>query len=82
MDDSREVAVPTTEALREIMKRREVRPAVLADRLGINPNVLSERFRQKNVSVSKLNEMLHQLGYQIVLMPDEAEVPEGGFPIK
>lgn len=70
------------EALREIMKLREVRPAVLADRLGIKPNVLSERFRQKNVSVSKLNEMLRPMDYRIVLVPRESRTPEGGFEIE
>ena len=54
------------EALKEVMKIREIRPAVLCDRLGIKSNVLSERFKQKNVSVTKLNEMLRLMDYKIV----------------
>ena len=45
------------EAVKEVMKIKEVRPAVLCDRLKIKSNVLSERFKQKNVSVEKLNEL-------------------------
>lgn len=70
------------EALKEIMKLREVRPAMLCDRLGIKSNVLSERFKQKNVSVSKLNEMLRLMDYKIVLVPREARTPEGGFEVE
>lgn len=70
------------EALREIMKLREVRPAMLCDRLGIKSNVLSERFKQKNVSVTKLDEMLRLMDYKIVLVPREARTPEGGFEVE
>lgn len=70
------------EALKEIMKLREVRPAMLCDRLGIKSNVLSERFKQKNVSVTKLNEMLRLMDYKIVLVPREARTPEGGFEVE
>lgn len=70
------------EALREIMKLRKVRPAMLCDRLGIKSNVLSERFKQKNVSVTKLNEMLRLMDYKIVLVPREARTPEGGFEVE
>ena len=45
------------EAVKEIMKRKEVRPSTISEALGIKSNVLSERFKQKNVSVSKLNEV-------------------------
>ena len=46
------------EAVKTIMKMKDIRPAVLCDRLQIKSNVLSERFKQKNVSVEKLNDML------------------------
>ncbi|MBS7403322.1 MAG: hypothetical protein KIG37_07255 [Oscillospiraceae bacterium] len=70
------------EALKEVMKIREIRPAVLCDRLGIKSNVLSERFKQKNVSVTKLNEMLRLMDYKIVVVPRDSRVPEGGFEIE
>ena len=70
------------EAIKEIMKLKEIRPAVLCDRLKIKSNVLSERFKQKNVSVEKLNDMLRAMDYKVVIVPREARVPEGGFEIE
>ena len=70
------------EAIKEVMKIRSVRPSVLCSRLGIKGNVLSERFKLKNVSVSKINEMLRALDYKIVIVPRETRLPEGGIEIE
>ena len=70
------------EAVKEIMKIKDIRPAVLCDRLRIKSNVLSERFKQKNVSVEKLNEMLRAMDYKVVIVPRESRVPEGGYEIE
>ena len=70
------------EAIREIMKLKGIRPAILCDRLKIKSNVLSERFKQKNVSVEKLNDMLRAMDYKVVVVPREARVPEGGYEIE
>lgn len=59
------------EAVKEIMKRKEVIPSTLYEALGIKSNVLSERFKQKNVSVSKLNEMVRLMDYRVVLVPSD-----------
>ena len=59
------------EAVKEIMKRKEMRPSTLYEALGIKSNVLSERFKQKNVSVSKLNEMVRLMDYRVVLVPSD-----------
>lgn len=70
------------EAVKAIMAANEIRPAVLCDRLRIKSNVLSERFKQKNVSVEKLNEMLRAMDYKIVVVPRDARVPDGGYEIE
>lgn len=70
------------EVVKEIMKLRDIRPAVLCDRLKIKSNVLSERFKQKNVSVEKLNDMLRAMDYKVVVIPREARIPEGGYEIE
>ena len=70
------------EAVKEVMKLKDVRPAVLCDRLKIKSNVLSERFKQKNVSIEKLNEMLRTMDYKIVIVPRETKIPNGGFEIE
>lgn len=70
------------EAVREIMKLKDIRPAVLCDRLKIKSNVLSERFKQKNVSVEKLNDMLRAMDYKVVVVPRDTRIPEGGYEIE
>lgn len=70
------------EAVKEIMKLKDIRPAVLCDRLKIKSNVLSERFKQKNVSVEKLNEMLRAMDYKVVVVPRDTRIPEGGYEIE
>ena len=70
------------DAVKEIMKLKDIRPAVLCDRLKIKSNVLSERFKQKNVSVEKLNDMLRAMDYKLVVVPRDTRLPEGGFEIE
>jgi hypothetical protein len=70
------------EAVKEIMKLKDIRPAVLCDRLKIKSNVLSERFKQKNVSVEKLNDMLRAMDYKVVVVPRDSRIPEGGYEIE
>lgn len=72
----------TMEAVKEIMKRKGVRPSDLCDRLGIKSNVLSERFKQKNVSVTKLNEMIRLMDYKIVLTPCDKELDEDSIEVE
>lgn len=72
----------TMDAFKKIMEIKQVKPAVLCDRLGIKGNVLSERFKQRNISIVKLNEMLRALDYKIVLVPRETKIPDGGFEVE
>ena len=51
------------EAVREIMRIKDVRPAELYNKLGIASNAYSSRMQQKNVSTAKLNEIVKPLGY-------------------
>jgi len=43
------MAITAMEAFKKVMECKGIRPAVLCDRLNIKSNVLSERFKQKNV---------------------------------
>ena len=70
------------EALRKIMESKSIIPSVLCDRLGIKPNVLSQRFTQKNVSVEKLNEMLKVMDYKIIVVPRDAKKVSEGIEIE
>lgn len=70
------------EIIREVMMLKEVKPSTLASRLNIKNNVLSERLRQKNISIDKLNETLRVLDYKIVIVPREARVQDGSFEVE
>jgi len=70
------------EAVREIMNTQEIKIATLASRLNIKHNVMSERLRQNNISIDKLNEMLRALDYKILVVPRSSRVPDGGFEIE
>lgn len=76
-----DVVMNTMLAVKEIMKLKEVKPSMLCDRLGIKSNVLSERFKQENISITKLNEMLKAMDYKIVLVPRNTRLPENGFEV-
>ncbi len=70
------------DAFKEIMKVKDLRPTDVCEKLGIKSNVLSERFKQKNVSITKLNEMLDVADYKIVIIPKDAPVPEDGYEVE
>lgn len=70
------------EIIREIMKLKEVRPSMLASRLNIKNNVLSERLGQRNLSTEKLNDMVRAMDYKIVVMPRECRIPDNSFEVE
>lgn len=72
----------TGEAVREIMKSKEVGVNALAGRLDKTPRLVSERLNQKNISIAKLREMLIALDYKIVIVPRNAKIPENGFEVE
>ena len=70
------------DAFKKIMKAKDLRPTDVCEKLGIKSNVLSERFKQKNVSITKLNEMLDVADYKIVIVPKDSPVPEDGYEVE
>ena len=70
-----------SEAIKEILKLKELNQAKLSDMLDIPLKTLNERLRHKNISVNKLDETLRVMGYKIMLVPRETKV-ENGFDIK
>lgn len=71
-----------TEAVREVMKQKGVRPVDLRKRIGLESNTMNERLNQKNISVSKLNEMLRVMDYKIVIMPSEARISADAYEVE
>ena len=70
-----------SEAIREVMSLQGVGTNKMADRLNKPPRLVSDRLRQDNISVAKMDEMLRVLDYKIVIVPREARALEGGFEI-
>ena len=70
-----------SEAIKEILKLRELNQAKLSDMLDIPLKTLNERLRHKNMSVNKLDEMLRVMGYKIMVVPRDTKV-ENGFDVK
>nr|DAQ27791.1 MAG TPA: Regulatory protein [Caudoviricetes sp.]DAT71737.1 MAG TPA: Regulatory protein [Caudoviricetes sp.]DAZ45051.1 MAG TPA: regulatory protein [Caudoviricetes sp.] len=70
-----------SEAIKEILKLKELNQAKLSDMLNIPLKTLNERLRHKNISVNKLDETLRVMGYKIMVVPRETKV-ENGFDIK
>lgn len=70
-----------SEAIKEILKLKELNQAKLSDMLDIPLKTLNERLRHKNISVNKLDETLRAMGYKIMVVPRETKV-ENGFDIK
>ena len=70
-----------SEAIKEILKLKELNQAKLSNMLDIPLKTLNERLRHKNISVNKLDETLRVMGYKIMVVPRETKV-ENGFDIK
>jgi len=71
----------TSEAIREVMKAKEIGVNQMADRLGKSPRLVSERLSQENISIAKLQEMLRVLDYKIAIIPRDARLPKDGYVI-
>ena len=72
----------TTEAVREVMKIKQIGVNQMADRLGKSARLVSERLSQENISITKLQEMLRVLDYKIVILPRESRIPDGGYEVE
>lgn len=72
----------TGDAVREVMKIKEIGVNQMADRLGKSPRLVSERLSQQNISITKLNEMLKVMDYKILIVPRSTRVPSDGFEVE
>lgn len=64
-------------AVREIMEKKGIGTNALADRIGKQARVVSDRLsldKGENISVEKLNELLRAMDYKIVVVPRETRV--------
>lgn len=69
-------------AVREIMALNNETIPTLMDKLSIKYTTLSERLRQDNISVEKLDQMVRAMGYKIVLMPSSTKEEKGWYRVE
>ena len=69
-------------AVREIMALNNETIPTLMDKLSIKYTTLSERLRQDNLSVEKLDQMVRAMGYKIVLMPSSTKEEKGWYRVE
>ena len=70
------------EIVKEIMGQKGLGNAEFARILGVTPPALWDRLntkKAKDIPTSTLDEMLQALGYKILIVPNEVEVPENGY---
>ena len=72
----------TGNAVREVMKLKQIGVNQLADLMGKTPRLVSERLGQENISVKKLNEMLRVMGYKTIIVPRDTRIPSDIFEIE
>lgn len=72
----------TNEAVRAVMKKKEVGVNQMADRIGKSPRLVCDRLSQQNISIEKLKELLRVLDYEIAIVPRNSSLPEGGIKIE
>lgn len=70
------------EAIRAAMKECEVGVNALSARIGKKQNVVSERLRQRDMTIGKAAELLRALDYKIVVMPRSTSTPKGGVEVE
>lgn len=69
------------EAVRDIMKSKDVGTKILAERMGKPARLVSDRLSQDNISIDKLTEMLRLMDYKIVLVPRDAKLPKDSYTL-
>lgn len=70
-----------TQVIRTIVEEKEMKYSELAFQVNVKKNVLSERLRQDNISIDKMNELLRVLGYKMVAVPYDVNVKEDWYDI-
>lgn len=71
-----------TQALKTVMKEKGVTGVHIAKQLGVSQQSMSFLFKQKDIGLAKLNAIMGELGYKVVVMPSSTPTPEGGYKVE
>lgn len=72
------------EIIAAIMEKNNVSNAQMAHKLGISIATMWDRINSKKVKdipLSKLNEMVRELDYKIIVVPNDKQVEDGEFEV-
>ena len=73
----------TGEAIKSILKVKQITQAILGDRLGgISHIIINQRLAQKNISMKLAADMLRVLDYKIVIVPRDTRLPDGCYEVE
>ncbi len=73
------------DVIRTIMEMKGISNASLARTLGITDAAIWDRLntkKGKSLTTSNLSEMVQPLGFKVAVIPEEAEIPEGGYLVE
>ncbi len=71
-----------TEIIKGIQEEQGVTTTQLAKRLDKGRSTISERLRQENISIDKLQELLRALDHKIVIMPADTRLPKDSYEVE
>lgn len=71
-----------TDAVREIMKEKNISLGQMANTLDTSVRLVSDRLRMPNISLSKLRDLLRVIDYKVVIIPRTTRIPDGGYEIE
>lgn len=73
--------VKSNEAIKAILKSKQMSKTALGRLLGHSPQVIHNRLERKTMEASSIIEMANALDYKVVIMPKASKLPKGGYEI-
>ncbi len=73
------------EIMKQVMEVSGISNADLAHKLNLTIPAMWDRLntkKLKDVSVSVLSDTVGAMGYKVAVIPEEAEIPEGGYLVE
>ena len=70
-----------SEAIRQIMAIEGIRPFELAQALHVTNQSVNSLLTSPRISALHLADVVAAMGYQLVIVPDTADIPLDAFPI-
>lgn len=67
----------STKAIKTIMSEKGITNAELSRMCNVTPQVMYERLSKENLKVSTLHQMASNLGYRVILVPENADFSLG-----